>query len=56
MASFVIAATYLVYKGSSESPDGEERVEAKLDALLRQAGIDPEQVHASLPDTFRPSS
>jgi hypothetical protein len=54
VASFVIAATYFVYKGSSESPDGEERVEAKLDALLRSAGIDPEDVHRSLPEKYRP--
>ena len=55
VASFVIAATYFVYKDSSESPDGEERLEAKVDALLRQSGIDPADVHAALPEKFRPA-
>ena len=30
--------------GSSQSKEGDERVEAKLDALLRQQGLDPAQI------------
>jgi hypothetical protein len=55
VASFVIAAAYFVYKGSSESPDGEERVEAKVNALLRERGIDPLDVEAELPEKYRSS-
>jgi hypothetical protein len=54
LASFVIAAGYLVWKGSSESGDSDERVEAKLDALLKQAGIEPSDVHRKLPAKFQP--
>ena len=49
IATFTIAAGYLVWKGSSESPDSSERLEAKLDALLREQGIDPTAVEAELP-------
>ena len=41
IAAFTIATAYLVYKGSSESRDGEERLEAKLDALLERSGARP---------------
>jgi hypothetical protein len=51
---FVIAAGYLVWKGSSESGDSDERVEAQLDALLKQAGIEPTEVHRKLPAKFQP--
>jgi hypothetical protein len=54
LGSFVIAAGFLVWKGSSESPDSDERVEAKLDALLKHAGIEPGDVHAKLPAKYRP--
>lgn len=53
IAAFTIATAYLVYKGSSESPDGEERLEAKLDALLEQSGLDPKKIEASLPPKFQ---
>jgi hypothetical protein len=53
IAAFTIATAYLVYKGSSESPDGEERLEAKLDALLEQSGLDPSEIEASLPAKFQ---
>jgi hypothetical protein len=49
IATFTIAAGYLVWKGSSESPDSSERTEAKLDALLEKAGLDPKEVEAELP-------
>lgn len=49
IATFTIAAGYLVWKGSSESPDSDERMEAKLDALLEHAGLDPTGVEAQLP-------
>jgi hypothetical protein len=32
------------YWGSSQSRDGDERLEAKVDELLRQAGVDPASV------------
>jgi hypothetical protein len=54
LASFVIAAGYLVWKGSSESGDSDERVEAKLDALLKQAGIEPNELHRNLPAKYQP--
>lgn len=50
VASFVIATAYFVYKGSSESGDADQRLEAKLDALLREQGLDPEKIEAKLPD------
>jgi hypothetical protein len=53
LATFAIAAAYLVYKGSSESPDSEERIEHKLDALLRGMGVDPADVEAELPLKYR---
>jgi hypothetical protein len=49
LAAFTIATAYLVYAGSSESPDSEERVEAKLDALLEKSGLDPKSIETTLP-------
>jgi hypothetical protein len=49
LATFTIGAAYLVYKGSSESPDSDERVEAKLDALLKERGLDPKVIERQLP-------
>jgi hypothetical protein len=53
LAAFTIATAYLVYLGSSESPDSEERIEAKLDALLEQRGLDPAAIEETLPPKFR---
>jgi hypothetical protein len=53
VSSFVIAAGYLVWTGSNESPDGGERLEAKS-ALSKQAGINPADVHETLPAKYRP--
>jgi membrane protein implicated in regulation of membrane protease activity len=53
LATFTIAAAYLVYKGSSESPDSDERVEQKLDALLEERGINPSDVENQLPPKHR---
>jgi hypothetical protein len=50
LGSFVIGAAYLVYKGSAESADSEERIEAKLDALLEERGIKPRDVEKQLPE------
>lgn len=50
LATFTIAGAYLVYKGSSESPDSSERVEAKLDALLEKQGLDPQEIESALPE------
>lgn len=54
LATFTIAAAYLVYKGSSESPDSDERIEAKLDALLEERGLKPGDIHKTLPPKYRP--
>jgi hypothetical protein len=53
LTAFTVAAAYLVFKGSSESPDGEERLEAKLDALLAQQGLDPKAIEETLPAKYR---
>jgi hypothetical protein len=53
LSAFTIACAYLVYKGSSESSDGGERIEAKLDVLLERAGIDAADVERELPPKFR---
>jgi hypothetical protein len=53
LSAFVIASAYLVYKGSSESPDGDERLEAKLDALLRAQGLDPDKIDDALPKKYQ---
>jgi hypothetical protein len=53
LAAFTIATAYLVYAGSSESPDSEERIEAKLDALLEQSGVDPKDVEQTLAPKHR---
>ena len=53
LATFTIATAYLVYKGSSESSDSEERMEAKLDALLEERGIEPDDVEQSVEPKYR---
>jgi hypothetical protein len=53
LATFAIAAAYLVFKGSSESPDSSERMEHKVDALLRAQGVDPADIEADLPLKYR---
>ena len=53
LSAFTIACAYLVYKGSSESSDSAERLEAKLDALLEREGIEPEDVESTLPAKFQ---
>lgn len=47
LATFTIFAAYLVYKGSAESRDGEDRIEAKLDALLGEERV--KEIEANLP-------
>jgi len=49
LSAFVIATAYLVYKGSAESGDSDTRLEAKLDALLREKGMDPDEIERRLP-------
>jgi Domain of unknown function (DUF6766) len=53
LSAFTIACAYLVYKGSSESADGTERIEAKVDFLLERQGIDPQDVESTLPPKFQ---
>jgi hypothetical protein len=38
---------WLLFKGSSQSPDGDDRIEAKLNRLLEEQGIDPKTVTAA---------
>jgi hypothetical protein len=54
VGSFVIGAAYLVYKGSSESKDGEERIEALLNAVAEKVGVSPADVYADLPEHLQP--
>jgi hypothetical protein len=49
IATFTIACAYLVYKGSSESPDSDQRIEAKLNALLEKQGLNPDEIEKLLP-------
>jgi hypothetical protein len=56
LSAFVIAAAYLVYKGSSESGDSDERIEAKLDALLRERGVDPAVVDDAMQEMYKPTA
>lgn len=53
LAAFTIAATYLVMKGSSESPDSDEGTEAKLDAILKKLDLDPGEIESELPAMYR---
>jgi hypothetical protein len=53
VAAFAIAAADLVFKGSSESPDSDERVEAKLDAIVEHLGLDVKQTESELPPKYR---
>ena len=53
LSAFTIACAYFVYKGSSESPDSEERLEAKLDVLLERYGVDPVEIEMTLPAKYR---
>ena len=53
LSAFTIACAYLVYKGSSESSDSSERIEAKLDVLLERSGIDAADVERELPSKFQ---
>ena len=53
LAAFTIGAAYFVYKGSSESPDGDERLEVKIDALLEHQGLDPQKIEDTLPPKYR---
>jgi hypothetical protein len=53
LSAFTIACAYLVYKGSSESSDSSERIEAKLDVLLERAGIGVADVESELPPKFQ---
>ena len=53
LAAFTIGAAYFVYKGSSESPDGEERLEVKIDALLEHQGLDPQKIESTLPSKYQ---
>jgi hypothetical protein len=53
LATFVIFTAYLVYKGSAESGDGDQRMEAKIDAVLRKQGVDPDEIERGLPEMYQ---
>ncbi len=39
-----VGLSFLLYWGSSQSKESDERIEEKLDALLAERGIDPQEV------------
>jgi hypothetical protein len=51
VATFVILTSFLVWKGSAESSDSDERIEAKLDELLGPERA--RRVEARLPEKYR---
>ena len=53
LAGQVALPAYLVYKGAAQSKDSEERVEAKLDWLVRQAGHDPKAIEDQLEPDYQ---
>ena len=53
LASFVILSAYLVYKGASESPDSNNRIEAMTEAIAEKLDIDPEEVQGTLKEKHR---
>lgn len=47
---------FLLYWGSSQSREGDDRLEAKIDALLHERGIDPEQINTGIVQQFNGGS
>ena len=45
-----VGLSMLFYWGSSQSREGDDRLEAKVDALLRDRGIDAEAIDAAIVD------
>jgi hypothetical protein len=45
-----VGLSMLFYWGSSQSREGDDRLEAKVDALLRERGIDVETIDAAIVD------
>jgi hypothetical protein len=50
VATFVVMTAIFVFKGSAESADSEERIEAKIDELLLERGIEPHSVEVDRVD------
>lgn len=53
VATFVLATAYLVYTGSAESADSDQRIEAKIDALCEATGLDPKEIEKKLPEKYQ---
>jgi Domain of unknown function (DUF6766) len=53
LAAQVALPAYLVYKGASQSKDSDERIEAKVDWLVRNAGHDPQALEAQLEPDYQ---
>jgi hypothetical protein len=45
LLSMVVLTAVLIYEGSAESTDGDERLEGKVDALLRETGRISARLH-----------
>lgn len=53
LAGQVALPAYLVYKGAAQSKDSEERLEAKLDWLVKNAGYDPKAIEDQLEPDYQ---
>jgi hypothetical protein len=53
LAAQVSLPAYLVYKGAAQSKDSDERLEAKIDWLIKNAGHEPKQIEKNLDAQFR---
>ena len=47
-----VGLALLLYWGSSQSRESEDRLEAKIDALLKERGIDPEPINQQIITNF----
>lgn len=52
VATFVVATSLFVFHGSAESNDSDTRIEAKIDALARRAGLSPEEIEEELGEEY----
>ena len=53
LSTFLGAETRRPGSACADSPDPEERLEAKLNALFEQSGLDPPEIEATLPAKHR---
>lgn len=52
VGTFVIATAFLVFHGSAESKDTEQRLEAKIDAIAERLGIAPQDIEQQLGEEY----